>query len=229
MSPFLFQPFPTPFPQWMGPFSPARGKYTGFRISSGQVGTWVENQAGREFWPFVDSPGSHALSQLVREHWGGGRILMLPNGHIIKPLQHDAEVGQRVLIGRFTGAVQLQRPHGGIFDMSAPGRLEAGDEWPGPKTTGIECMIQSDGSLQGKWYHPTDWGRDGVSEILCPPDGSLANGFSIGRQGDTVGRVRITANGHVITNRQEWNGVWVSIYVGQIIRNGWKHRPEWIR
>jgi len=226
--PFTFGAMALPFPRWWGPFSPGRGKYSGFRFHESRLGTWVGNERGREFWPLVASAGADALACLVLNHYGGGRVLLLPNGLVIKPLQRDSEVGQRVLIGRFHGTVVLERPDGSTFDLSAPGGVVQGATWPGPETTGLECAIQSSGSLECEWSHPAAWGETGVREVLHPPDGLLAHGFRIARPGEQSGHVRVTANGHVITNCQDRYGRWVSMYVGAISLVSWPHRGEWI-
>ena len=57
----IFEAEAVPFPRWLGPFSPARGTYSGFRFHHGRIGTWVENSDGREFWTVADSPGVQAL------------------------------------------------------------------------------------------------------------------------------------------------------------------------
>lgn len=228
MTTFSFEVERKPFPRWLGPFSPARGTYSGFRFHQRRLGTWVESEQMREFWPLLESPGARSLARTVLDDWGGGRVLLLPNGFVIKPLQGDYEVGRRVLIGRFRGAVVLERPEGGVFDLSNPGQIAPGAPWPGPKTTGLECAIQPDGSLACNWYHPTKTGRDEVRALLHPPDRLLASGFRKCRPSDTGGRVRVTANGHAITNRQERDGAWVSLYVGRIHPDSWPHRKEWI-
>ena len=225
MSSFTFKPETGTFPRWMGPFSPARGTYSGFRFHQGRLGTWVGDTIGRSFWPVADNQGVRDISTLVKRKWGGGRVLFLPNGFVVKPLQTDDEVGQRVLIGRFQGAIVLERPGQSPFDLSKPGALRPGDPWTGPTTTGLECAIQHNGSLVCTWYHPTRFGRDEVSEVLLGPDRSLAEGFRAARPGVTGGRVRITANGRVITNRQDANDAWASIFIGVIDPgsfNGWK-------
>ena len=99
------------------------------------------------------------------------------DGHVIKPLQRDDEVGEYVLVGRFLGAVVLERPEGGAFDLMRPGSLAPGACWPGPRTTGLECAIQPDGSLDCTWYHPTEWGREMIRMQLHPADCQLASGF----------------------------------------------------
>jgi len=227
MSTFTFDPFPRPFPRWMGPFSPARGTRSGFRFHEGRLGTWVGAAFGIGFWPVADGLGARTLAKLVREEWGGGRVLFLPNGFVVKPLQTDDEIGKRALIGRFHGPIVFERQSKSTFDLSKPGAIRPGDLWTGPTTTGLECVMQADGSLSCSWYHPTRLGRDEVTQSLRGPDPSLATGFRAARSGDTGGRVRITANGHVITNRQE-NSTWLSVYIGWIDPGAWKHWEKWI-
>lgn len=229
MSSFAFQPERRPFPRWMGPFSPARGTRSGFRFHQRRLGTWLEDALGLTFWPVIDCPGARAIANMVRGEWGGGRVLFLPDGFVVKPLQEDDEVGRRVLIGRFQGALLLEPPDGGVFDMSRPSGLRSGDPWPGPKTTGLECAIQTDGSLVCIWYHPESWGRDEVNERLRGPDALLATGFGAARPRDAGGRVRVTLNGHVITNRQERDRSWSSRYVGWIDPASWGDWTPWIR
>lgn len=227
MTAFVFAPLEPPFPRWMGPFSPARGDHSGFRFDNGWLGTWVGDESGYAFWPFVESPGARALAALVRQHWRGGRVLLLPNGFVVKPLR-DEEVGRRALIGRFTGSIVLERRDQPRFDLSQPGNLRPGDRWPGPTTTGLESAIQSDGSLICSWYHPTSLGRDEVRNQLREPDRSLLEAFRAARPGATGGRVRITANGHVITNRQESSGSWACLYVGYVDPRRWNDWEQWI-
>lgn len=180
------------------------------------------------FWCVVEGNGSNHLVTLVKAHWGGGRVLMLPNGLVVKPLQDDEEVGQRVVIGRFDGSIMLERSGAPPFDMSQPGVLRPGDAWPGPTTTGLECVLKEDGSLVCTWQHPTILGRDEVVQILRGPDRSLAKGFRTARIGDITGRIRITANGHIVTNRLEPYGNWVSVYVGLIDPKSWPIWNNWI-
>ena len=229
MSSFMFEPEDRPFPQWSGPFSPARGKHSGFRFHQGRLGTWVEGQFGSDFWPVIDGQGERGLADVVRSEWGGGRVLFLPNGFVVKPLPGSEEAGRRLLIGRFSGTIVLERPNGSQFDLAQPGRLQPGDPWPGPTTTGLECTIDSGGSLTCQWYEPTAWGRDETSEQLSGSDRTLAAGFRKARPHETNGRVRVTAHGHVITNRQEWGTGWTSYYVGSTDPSSWSDWQEWIR
>jgi hypothetical protein len=220
MTSFTFEAQARPFPRWMGPFSPARGTNSGFRFHGGKLGTWVGDDFQREFWPIVDSPGSIALTNLVINRWGGGRVLLLPSGFVIKPLQKDSDVGKREFLGKFSGSVVLKKPTGGVFDLSTPGNLRPGDRWPGPKTTGLECAIGDSGALNCTWYHPIPLGREDVTKQLRGQDPSLIAGFRKCRP-SVGGRVRITASGHIITNRQ-LGGNWIAYYVGRIDPAAWK-------
>jgi hypothetical protein len=228
MSPLTYKSFKTPFGRWMGPFSPARGIKSGFRFHQKRLGTWVETDSGSAFWRLAQSAGAERIADVVLNHWGGGRVLLLPNGLVIKPLQDD-EVGRRALIGLFEGPIVLETPSGKRFNLNSPGPLEPGDPWPGPKTTGLECAIQADGSLIASWSHPTPYGSSQTRVPLRAKDQALAAGFKKARPGETGGRVRLTANGHVITNRKV-GSVWRTLYVGHIAGNSllgdWKH---WIR
>jgi hypothetical protein len=229
MTEFRFEAVGPPFPKWLGPFSPSRGRYSGFRVLGGRLGTYVNDESGFNFWHARESTGVAALAGLVSRHWGGGRILLLANGLIIKPLQSADEVGQRVVAGIFAGPVILVKPDGGLFDMSSPRSLQPGDEWTGPGTTGLECVIKSDGSMSCHWYHPTETGRIQVSSLIHNPDSDLASGFRKSRGGAMGGRVRVTANGLVITNDSVTFGGWTRRYVGRISTDNWPIEDEWIR
>lgn len=214
---FSFEPARKPFARWMGPFSPARGARSGFRFHEGSLGTWVQDATGSAFWSATPTAGAEKLRKLVADNWGGGRVLLLPNGLVIKPLpgkDDDEDVGKRVVIGRFEGALVLTRPDGSKFDMSKPKSLDPGDAWPGPVTTGLECAMQPDGSLVCSWYHPTRLGRDESRETIRGSDAKLYAAFRKARPDDTGGRVRVTLHGHVITNRQTADA-WRAYYVGR--------------
>jgi len=62
---------------------------------------------------------------------------------------------------------------------------------------------------------------------MTPPDTALAQGFRAARPDSSAGRVRVTAKGHVITNRQV-QGRWRCLYVGCIAIHQWPHLPHWI-
>ena len=225
---FDFHPESRPYPRWMGPFSPARGNRSGFRFHSRRLGTWVTNDLGEDFWPVVSNDGVRTLENAVLDEWDGGRVLFLPNGLVVKPLPGEEEVAIRVVIGRFDGPLVVETTAGTLFDFSNPGELSDGDPWPGPTTAGLECVLKDDGRLVCKWYHPSDYGRDEVNEQLAGPCAQLARGFCKARPGDSGGRVRITANGHVFTNRQEGGRTWRPYYVGWIDPDSLEDWDRWI-
>lgn len=224
---FSFAPAATPLPRWWGPFSPARGTTRGFRFHDGRLGTWVGNEEGRAFWPVRRSAGLTKLERLVLTSFNGGRVLLLPNGSVVKPLQSDAERGKRAYLGELAGDVVLETPDGNTFSLASPGRLKPGDRWPGPTTTGIECKITDRGSLECTWYHPAVHGRDEETRTMIGASLTLAKGFRLARPGEQSGRVRVTAKGHVITNRKV-RGSWICLYVGRIDIDRWPHLDEWI-
>lgn len=228
MSEFAFIPEKPPYPRWLGPYTPSRGSYSGFRVRNGRVGVWAGSDDGYEFWPIVESEGTRALSRLVSQQWGGGRILMLPSGVVIKPLQEEDERAKRVVIGRFGGAIVLDRNRPRRFDLSNPGPIKAGEVWPGPKSIGLECVMKPDGSLTCSWFHPADWGQDEERALLFGGNPNLAAAFRTARPTDTGGRVRITEHGHVITNRQLHDGTWTTLYVGRVAPSDFPQPHQWM-
>jgi hypothetical protein len=224
---FSFVPVDQPFPRWWGPYSPARGKKCGFRFSDRRLGVWVDHDDGRDFWFVKSSLGASKLEQLVRTHFGGGYVMLLPNGSVIKPLQEEEERGQRVYLGEFAGDVVFQTHDGSDLSLTSPGLLKPGDLWTGPTSAGLECVITADGSLKCRWYHPTTYGRDDETHTMTAANAALARGFRAARPGEQAGRVRVTAKGHVITNRQV-RGKWHCFYVGQVDVDKWPHLDEWI-
>jgi hypothetical protein len=222
-----FSPAAQPFPRWWGPYSPARGTSSGFRFRGGRLGAFVEHEHGRAFCPIRRSHGIQNLERLVFENFRGGRVLFLPNGVIVKPLQGDEERGHRVCLGVFTGDVVLEMPDREYFSFEQPGELRPGELWPGPTSTGLECTISSNGELRCSWYHPAAYGRDSVSFSMTEANAILARGFRAARPGERGGRVRVTAKGHVITNRQV-GGSWHCHYIGKIDCEKWPHLNEWI-
>jgi hypothetical protein len=137
-------------------------------------------------------------------------------------------VGHRVIIGRFSGSIVLERDHGSTFNLSEPGPLASGSRWPGPNTIGLECVMNQSGCLTCTWYHPTQWGRDEETRQLSGPNQTLAADFRRARPRDTGGRVRVTAHGHITTNRKTSDG-WAPQYVGRLDTRLWANWESWIR
>jgi hypothetical protein len=150
---------------------------------------------------------------------------LLPNGLVIKPSPEGN--GDRWVIGQFHGPVVLEKPDGGTFDLAAPGPLTPGDRWPGPSTTGLACVIDArTGTLRAESVVPTAEGLLQTTFEVWKADPVLARGFSLARPYEGGGRVRVTANGHVITNRQR-RGQWECVYVGLVDVAKWPHVADW--
>ena len=217
----LFEASARPFKLWSGPYSPARGNASGFRIRGKRLGVFVNRDDAQEFWTVEPSVGVDALIELVSRHWTGGRILLLPSGLVIKPMQNESEAGKRVVLGRLSGRLMLQRPDGNRFDMAAPPNLVPGGRWPGPSTTGLECSRDHQGKLICKWDLPID-GEDWdtkrrMRKELRGADGFLAAGLRKARPGETGNcRVRLTFHGHITTNKELPGNVWEPRYVGHV-------------
>lgn len=225
---FTFIELESPFPRWLGPYSPARGTRHGLRVTGGQIGVYVQDRlAGEsEFWTITDCEGSRKLHGVIREHFRGGRILILPNGFVIKPLQSYVERGERALIGRIQGAICFSGST--LFNLAKPDNLEPGDIWLGPDTIGLEGYFNTkNGHLSCRWYHPLEYGRDNES-ILIPDSAHLVDGFRKARPGSYGGRVHVTAYGHVFTKEKGNDMVWESYYVGRIDVSKWPRDSNWI-
>lgn len=205
---FVFTPESEPFSYWKGPYSPSRGGTSGFRVRGGRLGACVDDV--RNFRPVEESKEVLKLAGLVQRIWGGGRLLFLPSGHVIKPLRED-ETGRRVLIGRYTGGIRLCT-NDTILDLSPSNRFQEGSYWPGPSMLGLECYLSGDGTLTTEWTEPTDLGvakhRATIGRELL-----LLSGFRKCRPYGG-GRVRITIGRHAITKLKKGSR-WVCCYVGQ--------------
>ncbi len=217
---FSFTPAPTPFPRWMGPYSPARGvkTWSGFRFHRSTLGVWVRAADSLlEFWQIERSSGVTAVEALVRGAWGHGRVLFMPDGRIIKP--DPSGDGTRYFIGTIQGSIVLVRPDGTRFDVSASQGLAPGDPWPGPGTTGIECKIDHAGRITCNWGLPVPLGTVRQEVQFWGADAALAAGLRAARPGATEARVRVQTGGVVITNKHgndELDPVWAPHYIGRI-------------
>jgi hypothetical protein len=219
---FDFTPAPQPFPRWWGPYTPATGNHSGFRFHRGTLGTWV----GDAFWTVRRSRGVELLERVVRQRWGGGRVLLLPNGLVVKPLQEQDQRGIREYIGLIKGDVILVTPDGDEFTLRNPVGLRPGGAWQGPRSTGLSCVLQANGSLKCEWHHPDGDGSINQTLQLTSPNAAFAKTFRALR-GTPAGAVRVTANGAVITSWQD-RGQWKCHYIGHINFAEWPHLEEWI-
>lgn len=231
-----FEPDSPPFRYWLGPYSVRRGNNSGYfirgGIGNGCLQTQVQDDISLETWVVV-SNGVHNLVELVqREFNGGGGISILPNGFVIKPLQDETESGWRQIIGQIHGTLVLRTSDDSLFDFSNLEELKPGDDWVGPKTTGLECTIRENGSLDCKWLRQTKFGEEEVEKKLRGQDSKLRAGFLKARPLDSGGRVRVQASGHVFTNRKVGYHRWRAIYVGYIAPETWKcnwNCEDWVK
>lgn len=223
-----FVPYGPPFPYWLGPYTPARGNRSGFRVQSGHLVAWATSDDDHYLWRVEPTPGIVQLERVVREHWHGGRVLLLPNGLVIKPLAQDDERGRRVVIGQYTNRVKLNGPNRDVLDLTGLDYLRSGDEWPGPGTIGIECCIDSQGAISCKWYIPTEDGWESQRLEVSPANTSLEKGFRRVRPWATGGRVRVTGHGVVLTMRNTGYG-WKAHYVGRIDPATWPNDTSWMQ
>lgn len=216
MSGIEMEIFRKPFRRWMGPYSPARGFQHGLRFHQGALGVWHANAIGKEFSRVQRSGAVDRLTRAVIQTWGGGRLLFLPNGYIVKPLPGgDDERGKRVIVGTFSGSLVLVDGDGVEFDFAEPTNLRAGSQWEGPTTLGLECVMEPDGAVRCDWRHPDDYGRMRESKNLTGPSVARARSFRSARPGESSGRVHLTPNGHVTTNVKV-RGNWEARYVCHI-------------
>lgn len=220
-----FIPTKSPFSYWTGPYSPARGN-SGFRVKNRQLGAWINTDEGRSFCVAQQTEGITNLIEFVSNNWQGGRLLFLPSGLIVKPLQQEKDAGTRVVVGRYEGGFKL-KTDSGAFDLTATS-FTPGAEWLGPSTIGLECTVKSDGSLVTTWQQPFDYGSEKYSEKISPANPDLISGFRKARPHDSGGRVRITVCGHVITNRETKDG-WKAFYVGRVGAGAFSNWEKWIQ
>lgn len=202
-----------PFDRWMGPYSAARGLRHGLRFHGGDLGVWVNGGSGSNFWTVLSNSSVERLSRTVLQTWGGGRLLLLPNGYIVKPLPGDDERGKRVIVGTFSGPLVLANDDEDEFEFSDPPNQKPGARWDGPSTLGLECVMETDGSVRCDWYHPNDYGRMSDNAVLAGPSTARARSFRAARPGESSGRVHFTPNGHITTNVQIRPDVWEARYV----------------
>ena len=220
-----FNPASPPFKFWLGPYSPRRGKNSGYTVrgssGNGILCTQVQDDNLQETWDVVSNGVDQIVELVQRNFHGGGGISILPNGFVIKPLQDDQELGWRKIIGEIHGVVVLRKSDNSLFDFRDLNELKPGDVWEGPKTTGLECTIRANGSLDCTWSRQTQFGEKEVKEILRGKDLELRVGFHKARPNDSGGRVRVQASGHVFTNRQIGYEKWSAHYVGYIDPGTW--------
>lgn len=230
MAGFVFRPRSGPFPEWSGPFTPSTGKRKGYRVLYHGFGAYVSNRYGSEFARVLECPGLEPLMHLVRRQWGGGRLLILPNGMVVKPHQdREDDRVNRSLLGSISGSIVLGLWNGSRLDLARLDHLTAGDRWPGPDGGHLSCKINPSGALRCTWYHPTTVGRDYVEHELRGADRALAEAFREARDGATAGRVQVCYGGYVITRGSSWAGTSECRYVGRIDPDDMGDWETWIK
>ncbi len=222
-----FTPYQPPFPSWLGPYSPARGTKSGFRIKSGELGAWVHSDESAQFWLVGKTSGTRQLEKLVEQHWRGGRILFLPCGYVVKPLQDEDVRGERVVIGEYEGEFVLEG-EGKSIDFSRSNRFLCGSEWLGPSSIGLECTLRMHGSLVASWYYPSDFGQESRKESIANMSTEFISIFQRVRPYSGGARVRLTIGGHVITNKETDEG-WKAFYISRIDTSQFSNWGKYIR
>ena len=217
-----------PFPEWIGPYSIV-GKETGFRVRSGRLGVNLIDDVDRSWCLPQASVGIRQLESLVKQHFGGGRILFLPGGHVIKPKQERVAVSTRVVIGKYSGGFILNCPDFS-FDLRNSSNLVPGTPWIGPRTLGLKCKFESNGKLLAEWSTRLDSEIYGHSIEMSIPNATLYKRFKKARNIPSGG-VRITICGHTYTTWQTYgvNGKWQSIYLGQIDLSRAINWEQWVK
>ncbi len=206
-----YEPFQEPLP-WYGPYSPARGTNSGFRIRNRRLGIYTNDDS--EPWLAKQTNGVRELEQQVIERYGGGRILFLPSGHVIKP--DSGGTGHRSVIGKYKGEFSILGRENGIIDFSS--EFEPGSRWLGPNNSiGLECQLEVAGNgLQTEWYIPRNYGRDNNHEEIAIVNPNITHMFEECRPNIAQGRIQLLIGGHIITKTQEGYSNWVTYYIGRI-------------
>jgi hypothetical protein len=203
-----------PFTRWWGPYSPRRGRM-GLSLRGGEITVRepASDGTGDAEWILMGGSSVDRFIRAVSAEFGGGRLLFLPSGHIVKPCNTEDETCIRMLVGTYRGSLCFEGPDGDEFDLADPCCGGSGEEWTGPNTIGLECVLKEDGCLQCEWKHP-----EGLYSNACifGPSPALASGFRKARPGDVSGRVHVTAHGHVYTKWQAGYGRWRCSYVGTV-------------
>jgi len=205
-----FRPYQPPFHQWMGPYTPATGFTSGFRVLQNSLGCHEVDDSSQFFCTAEESPGVRYLIDHVRTHFGGGRVLFLPNGLVIKPCNRGYDVGRRVVIGEYSGDLRIFTSEG-FRNFSDEQIQNPGTRWYGPQTIGLAIILEPRGcgyikwNLSNRYYdeehrEPFDWIGSQVVE-------------SYQRVKGRTGRVRISVNGHAFTKVEEGTR-WQTYYLG---------------
>jgi len=222
---FEFTPNPNPHPLWHGPYSPVPGRSNGLRVRRGTAEALMRRGGYSETWAIEDSPGARALVESVYIAYGGGRLLLLPNGAVIKPTPWSNE-GERRLVGSWSGRFTLVSPSGlrlctsdpkiMVKPVGTPRRLiRSGDDWPGPSSQGLRCRIDPSGALFARTWHASRWGRTEVDFPIAPGDVMRALSYRLAGGHTSGGSVRLLEGGHLVMPAHDADGG-IARYVGYV-------------
>lgn len=225
MSGFQFTPYPAPYPHWHGPYAVVLGQSNGMRVRRGAIEAHLLRDGYRETWVIDESPGARSLVAVVQAAYGGGRLLLLPNGAVIKPVPGCSD-GERRLLGHWWGTLTLVSPLGQRICTTeanmlvqppngSPRSLRPGDPWPAPSTTGLRCRIDASGALFAKTWQASRWGRSEVEYPVTAPDRLLSLCYRMAGGHGSGGSVRLLEGGHVVMPNHSMDGG-LARYVGYI-------------
>jgi hypothetical protein len=213
-----------PFQRWVGPYSPRRGK-SGLSLRLDGISS-IEpamSGSGEIGWKLQESSSLERAILAWRRSFGGGRLLFMPTGEILKPLSEEDERNKRVLVGRFSGSPRFVADDSGrsICDLASPDVLRRADAWTGPHAIGLECILKVDGSLHCEWYGPAEEGHIIQRTCILGPSRNRFIGFRMVRPRDSGGRVHLTACGHLYTKwltgtPQDRVREWRCAYLGKV-------------
>ena len=222
---FTFIPSASPHPLWHGPYSPVPGRSNGLRVRRGTAEALLHRGGYSETWVIENSPGARALVESVYIAYGGGRLLLLPNGAVIKPSPWSNE-GERRLVGSWSGRFTLVSPSGlrlctsdpkiMVKPVGTPRRLiRSGDDWPGPSSQGLRCRIDPSGALFARTWHASHWGRTEVDFPIAPGDVMRALSYRLAGGHTSGGSVRLLEGGHLVMPTHDADGG-LARYVGYV-------------
>lgn len=218
-------PYPAPHPKWHGPYSVVPGRSNGLRVRRGAIEAQLWRNGYAETWVIDDSLGNRSLIATVQATYGGGRLLLLPNGAVIKPVASSSE-GERRLLGHWWGTLTLVSPLGQRICTTeanllvhprggTPRSLRPGDPWPGPSTTGLRCRIDPSGALYAKTWHASRWGRTEVDASVSGTSRLLFTSYLLAGGHRSGGSVRLLEGGHVVMPSHDAGGG-LARYVGYV-------------
>ena len=233
---FQFTPLGFPYPLWHGPYAVVPGRSNGMRVRRGAIEAQLWRNGYCETWVIDDSPGARSLVALVQASYGGGRLLLLPNGAVIKPVPRSSE-GERRLLGHWWGSLTLVSPFGQRICTTeanvlaharsdSPRSIRPGDPWPGPATTGLRCRLDPSGSLFARTWQASQWGRTEVEYPIAAANSLLSMCYRLAGGHGSGGSVRLLEGGHVVMPYHDTDGG-MARYVGYVLPSSLPSISDW--